>query len=264
MKIALLGLGSIGLRHENNLKVLRPEALIAVYDPGRGLGTHYPTAQEFINAHADADGVIIASPNECHMAQIDAALVRGLPAYIEKPLVSVTDWRPTTREALLHCAPGARAAVGYQYRFNVTQEQIALWVIKGKMRFAARDNLIERYGPTVVETMGSHAVDLALAVLGPVRSVALFTDGRYFMGHVEHTRGVSEYDMRIDVGPRTSTINGQPNNIGNQVYLDALGAWLNWIETGQRDTRLATLKDGAAVMDVMAECKTIEPMEAQP
>lgn len=264
MKIAFLGMGSIGRRHENNLKILRPQDLIAVYDPGRGIGTYYPTAQEFIHAHADADGVIIASPNEFHGQQIDAVLGRSLPAYIEKPLTSIAQWTPTTREALLHFAPGSKVAVGYQYRFNVTQDQIAQWVVKGRMRFEARDNLIERYGPTVIETMGSHAIDLALAVLGPARHVALFTDGRYFSGRVEHARGVSEYDMRIDVGPRTSTINGQPNNIGNEVYLAALGAWLRWIETGEHDSRLATLRDGAAVMDVMAACKTIEPMEAKP
>lgn len=264
MKIAFLGMGSIGLRHENNLKILRPQALSAVYDPGRGIGTYYPTDHEFIREHADADGVIIASPNDCHRAQIDAVLLRGIPVYIEKPLTSIAQWTPTTREALLHFAPASKAAVGYQYRFNVTQDQIAQWVVKGRMRFEARDNLIERYGPTAIETMGSHALDLALAVLGPARHVALFTDGRYFSGRVEHARGVSEYDMRIDVGPRTSTINGQPNNIGNEVYLAALGAWLHWIETGERDTRLATLTDGAAVMDVMASCRTIQPMEAQP
>jgi hypothetical protein len=45
----------------------------------------------------------------------------------------------------------------------------------------------------------------------------------------------------------------------NQVYVEALEAWLNWIETGKRDQRLATLTDGARVMDVMKLCKTIQP-----
>ena len=257
MKIAVIGLGSIGNRHAENLRRLRPLCELVGYDPGLGIGTHYPTLAEFLNAHLDADGVIVASPTDCHAEQIEAVLRRGLPAYIEKPLTLAAQWTPTQREALLRLGDGLKVAIGHQYRFSIERETVERALYDNSIVFHARDNLIERYGATVLETMGSHAIDLALKVLGPAHAVALFTDGCYFKGRVEHVRGVSEYDMRIDVGPRTSTLNGHDLTASNATYIEALGAWLDWIERGERDDRLATLADGVRVMDVMAKCKIL-------
>jgi predicted dehydrogenase len=267
MRIIIIGLGSIGRRHARNVRVLRPTCDLIYCDPSIGaIPVNVPFApfqysdwQAALRIHQDAAGVIIASPTECHGIQLDAAMVRGMPAYVEKPLMAVAEWTPRTREALLHYAPGAHVAVGYQYRFHVNEEMMNRWRWQRSLTFYARDNLIGRYGPTVLETMGSHSLDLALMALGKATGVALFTDGRYLKGRIEHERGVSDYDMRIDTSPRESWVNDDELTSENQVYVDALGAWLNWIETGKRDQRLATLTDGARVMDVMKLCKTIQP-----
>jgi myo-inositol 2-dehydrogenase/D-chiro-inositol 1-dehydrogenase len=201
MKIIILGLGSIGQRHARNVRALRPTCDLVYCDPidSAYLVTvpftsfRYSDWQAALSSHQIADGVIIASPTEFHGVQLDAAMVRGMPAYVEKPLMAVAEWTPGTREALLHYAPGARVAVGYQYRFHVSEELVTRWRQQGKMSFYARDNLIGRYGPTVLETMGSHGIDLALMALGKATGVALFTDGRYLKGRIEHERGVSDY-----------------------------------------------------------------------
>jgi predicted dehydrogenase len=255
MKIVLLGCGSIGKRHLNNLRQRRPDARVVRADPALLTDRSaevYADWRQALDENQDAAGVIVASPTDCHADQLDAILARGLPAYVEKPLTTIADWTPTRREALRHYAPGARVAIGFQYRFAVDPARTV-----GALDFYARDDLIERYGLTCLETMGSHAIDLALWALGPATRVTVRSDGRSFTGGIEHEYGTSRYDMRIDAGPRASTINGEPNNIDNGVYMASLSAWLDWLETGRHSERTATIEAGAAVMDVMQQCRQL-------
>ena len=267
-KVVVIGVGSIGSRHVSNLRTLRPEADLVVCDPRflvERFGVVFTDYREAIRGHPDADCVIIASPTEAHLGQIHA--LSTVPFYCEKPLCSVEQFNDEDVEIFLDEVAAhsqVPCAVGFQYRFALTDEMRAVVRRNGHVRFYARDRLIDRYGPTCLETMASAGIGLGLWLLGPAREVNMQTDGASVRGRIVHTTGaVSGYDYRIDDGTRVSmlvsesadgkTIDGWGLSADNQMYLDALLAWLGWVEGGERDERTAVLSDGLAVMAVMSK-----------
>lgn len=95
MRAAVLGLGSIGLRHARNLKTLGVADLIGM-DPDESrrqrfleLGTVVPTLDAALATHPDL--IIVASPNRYHVAQAQAAAEAGCHLLIEKPLGSTSE-----------------------------------------------------------------------------------------------------------------------------------------------------------------------------
>lgn len=269
MKILIFGLGSIGSRHAVNLESLRPMADQIHADPAGYFDRlnrreWYADWRAALHAHPDADCAIISSPTECHLSQAATLLLRHIPVYVEKPMCAI-EQRNSQRITYLSRSGGSPSCVGFQYRFHIDDDTLRQWRSAGCVSFFARENLIERYGPTCLETMASHSIDLALWAFGPVRHNGLVTDGRSVRGWLLHESGdASLYDIRIDTGPRVSTVTsidaGRHRyithlNIGNDVYCAALDAWLRWVAGDERNPRTATLSDGLCVMDVMARCK---------
>lgn len=277
MKIILLGVGSIGQRHLNNLRYLRPGVQVVMADPL--FQDNFQSEENFsqwsyhdwrsaLDAHGDADGAIIASPFEAHFDQVVALGEREIPFLVEKPVASVE--RTWWLEAMLETWTADHCAVGFNYRFWLDEETLAGWRADGELLFFAHDDLLARYGQTVLETMGSHSLDLALYTFGPARTVWLQSDGLYLSGSIEHERGLSHYDLRIDgrqdpdrVWRCSSITSFQADRkqtivnvtMSNEPYLAEMQAWLNWLEGGERDPRLATLADGVRCLSVMAQCR---------
>jgi predicted dehydrogenase len=89
VRVAVLGLGSIGLRHARNLVALGQE--VVGFDPllerrealeeagGK-------TTEDRAALIKDADAVVVASPNVHHLDDLRAAIEAGRPAFVEKPL----------------------------------------------------------------------------------------------------------------------------------------------------------------------------------
>lgn len=97
MKVAISGLGSIGLRHAANLKTLGVTEIIGC-DPDEhrrqqfGLDFDGPALADLSDAlDQSPDLVVIASPNSFHIPQALAAARSGVPVFVEKPLGSSTD-----------------------------------------------------------------------------------------------------------------------------------------------------------------------------
>lgn len=94
MKLAVLGLGSIGLRHAGNLLALGHG--VAGYDPDperRRLlaerGGDIAESREAALARGEA--AVIATPNGCHGEDLAACVDAGRPAMVEKPLAHRLD-----------------------------------------------------------------------------------------------------------------------------------------------------------------------------
>jgi len=270
MKIIIFGLGSIGQRHAQNLRALRLGYQLIYADP-KGFPADGSAAyfdwRIALREHADADAAIIASPTDRHLEQMIALSDLGIAFYCDKPLMTVAQYN-----VLNYARLSPRSCVGHQYRFWLSPERLAYWRKMRELEFFAHDDLIVKYGPTCMETMGSHSLDLALYVFGPAKQVMLETDGLYLRGYIAHESGqVSSYDLRIDGQADTSNwerpyiaahseweSNYSFVNMTNQAYLDAMEAWLAWLVGGERDPRTATLEDGLRVMEVMAQCKIVK------
>ena len=92
MDVAVIGLGSIGLRHAGNLQSLGCRVIGFDPDPKRRAmlnGKNCIAVESRNEALAKADAAIIASPNACHLDDARAAVEAGCHVLIEKPLAHI-------------------------------------------------------------------------------------------------------------------------------------------------------------------------------
>lgn len=115
MRVLVIGSGSIGRRHHDNLRALGAlPTLLSWREAG-------PTGALAAMDHADA--VVIATATDIRLPLITAAATRGLPIYIEKPLA----FRPEEVEAIATVAgPVAqRSMLGYMMRYHPAVRALA-------------------------------------------------------------------------------------------------------------------------------------------
>jgi UDP-N-acetylglucosamine 3-dehydrogenase len=124
LRVGLAGLGSMGRNHLRVLAARDDVEIVAVADPDpealRGAASP-PGAQRFdeplaMLAEAELDAVVVAAPTTAHVAIALAAIERGLPLLVEKPLAaSSVDGR---RIASAARERGVPVQVGHVERFN--------------------------------------------------------------------------------------------------------------------------------------------------
>ena len=264
MKVIIFGLGSIGSRHTKNLEILRPDVEQIWADPVfeaqlnrwiLSMPNKYTDWHTALAAHPDADAAIIASPTEAHLEQATALRDAGIPFYLEKPIGTLDQVAQFARLNVDRCA------VGYQYRFHpVYREAAPIIRDSASVRFAANDDLLDRYGPDCLSYIAAHQIDTAIWLLGPASDVDMETDGRRVRGIIEHeSMAISEHSYQIHIAPRASIVvaSGLKWFLDpcNDMYLDALSAWLAWVGGAERDGRTATLADGLAALEVMSQVR---------
>ena len=123
MRIGIVGAGAIARSHLTTLAE-HPEASVAavcdlnaaVAEETAGLAggaTAYQELEAMLAAEA-LDGVFVCTPPAAHLAPAAAALERGIPVYLEKPLARAA----ADGEAIVSAwrASGVPCAVGYQWR----------------------------------------------------------------------------------------------------------------------------------------------------
>lgn len=260
MKALILGYGSIGQRHAANLRALYPDCDQIIVDPDKG----YKQREE--SEMDDFDLAIIASPTACHLSQMTELARHGVPFLCEKPPCMEAETDEYRGLVNGFEASGLRCAIAFQYRYHKQARHIQKLAWAGYISFAARDDLLTRYGPTIGGTMASHALDLALWAQGDPGQWEITSDGVLFKGKINHKNGgESLFDLRMDTGPRVSEVHGRNRMIDlapdDSAYVKMLSAFVTWAgSTGSptgagRDSRLATLRDGLAVMEILSTCK---------
>lgn len=112
MKVAILGMGSAGRRHAQNLAELGHE--VVVFDP-EVEARAFATASEEAAIHS-SDAVVVASPNAFHADQAIAALDAGRHVLVEKPLSTTA--ADALRIAEVAHARGRICGVAMNLRFH--------------------------------------------------------------------------------------------------------------------------------------------------
>ncbi|AMJ60273.1 Gfo/Idh/MocA family protein [Bosea sp. PAMC 26642] len=122
-RLVVMGAGLIGSRHAEHVAAEPCAVLSAIVDPspvGRALaerlGTRWHPSFADALAEEKPDGVIVATPNQLHVAHGLDAVAAGIPALIEKPIAD--DVAAAT--ALVEAAEAARVVllVGHHRRHN--------------------------------------------------------------------------------------------------------------------------------------------------
>ncbi|MFD1341516.1 Gfo/Idh/MocA family protein [Litorisediminicola beolgyonensis] len=122
-RLGIAGLGLVGRRHADAIAACNGARLVAVADPSAdgqasadALGVRcFPSLDEMLD-EAALDGVLLASPTGLHVDQAQAAVARGCPALIEKPIgTSAADAMALVEAAE---AAGVPLLVGHHRRHN--------------------------------------------------------------------------------------------------------------------------------------------------
>jgi predicted dehydrogenase len=120
MKIAILGLGSIGRRHLQNFQSLGADVSAHDVSPEQRAAARRQFAGVAITetlepAVAGADGVVVCSPPSAHLELARVGLTHGAHLMIEKPLAASTEG---VAELLRECdAKGRRVLTAYNWRY---------------------------------------------------------------------------------------------------------------------------------------------------
>lgn len=124
LRVGLIGLGAMGRNHLRVLGEMDGVTLAAIADPARdALAAAGATSQAqlfeeplALIAEAELDAVVIASPTMTHLSLALAAIERGIPALVEKPLAA----SPTEADTIVEAAArrGVPVQVGHVERFN--------------------------------------------------------------------------------------------------------------------------------------------------
>jgi myo-inositol 2-dehydrogenase / D-chiro-inositol 1-dehydrogenase len=133
VRLALLGLGSMGLHHLNIFHSLTPWAQItAVADShppfAERAAAIIPAAKAFHDPldclqNADLDAVVVATSDDTHPAIVEACIARGIYVLCEKPLTLSTE--ESLRLVKAERAGGRRLVqVGYMRRYDTDYRHI--------------------------------------------------------------------------------------------------------------------------------------------
>lgn len=258
MRIAIIGLGSMGRRHLTNLLSVAPMVEVVLYDKNpetyQSL-TGVIQAWSAFSAIDVSDAVMICTPHEAHLDTLAFCAEMNKPVFVEKPLVGLDHTRSAAR--LIDSPFADRSAVGFCYPFHpVMPDVLADAESLRALDIEAWDDLHGRYGDTILETMTSHAVSIAIRAFGPVRRVIANTDGRRVEAELYHvTDARTDIFQRMDLGPRHSRVGDRLLYPDDGMYVDELSCWLDVLAGGRRDPRLATLAEGLAVNNVLREIR---------
>lgn len=138
VRIAVMGAGLIGHRHIQHILEEPRCRLAGVIDPNpqaRSLAenagaAYYPDIEPFLK-EADAEGVIIATPNDTHTTIGIQCAKAGLHLLVEKPI----DSEPAAAAGLIEVAKdaGVRVLIGHHRRFNPYIEVTKRILDEGKL-----------------------------------------------------------------------------------------------------------------------------------
>jgi len=187
LRIGLAGLGSMGRNHLRNI-ANHPETILAAVADPEPSAREAAVAQTHAEGYADAlemiekaqlDGIVVAAPTTYHRSLAMAAIERGIPVLIEKPISA------TVEDGLAIVAAAAKrhvpVQVGHVERYNPAVVELGRLLREGALPtiytvqsrragpFPAR---IRDVGVTI--DLGTHDVDMLSWIVGerPIRVYA--------------------------------------------------------------------------------------------
>ena len=268
MRVAVIGLGSMGRRHALNILALGHE--VVGVDPA---GTDLPIRCEpSIAALGSLDAAVIATPAWRHLT--DATPFLSLPLLVEKPLGLITDSWPLSD----------RLWVGYNWRFDPGVAELREWAVahpRNWARFEYSGDLADwRPGvpppPSPYLRSGlllesSHEIDLALWMVRPWTIQVAVIPGPYSSCDAAVISGQSEqgiYEVHVDwmtpTGGHRAAMIGCSEGLrswvapptAEQTYRAEAEAFMESV-AGRVDARLATETDGLQVLEFIRTAQKV-------
>jgi predicted dehydrogenase len=207
-RVAVVGVGKMGLSHLAILNAHPDVEVVAICDPTAYLGdvlnkycgfNPYTDFDRMLAAET-LDAVFLATPSKLHASMVERALQRKLHVFCEKPFVL----DPADGERLIQMAEQARVVnqVGFHYRFVAAFAEAARVVRSGALG-RVHHVRAEAFGPVVLRPAGAtwrstategggalydyacHALDLVHCIVGVPERVSGVTLAEVFSRGVE-------------------------------------------------------------------------------
>lgn len=147
MRILVIGTGSIGRRHIFNLQALTARPEFVFLRAGARRDTFSAEIGAVVVGHMDAalamwpDFAVIANPSAGHGEALIALMRAGIPAYIEKPVVTARAELAAVERALSEIGKPPVTLVGCNLRFLPSLAKMRALVAKGAVGVPARAHL---------------------------------------------------------------------------------------------------------------------------
>lgn len=166
IKVALIGLGTMGLNHLRILQRQSDVELIGVVDTSENLahkvsqevGCHWSThIDEFLQV---IDAAIVATPTHAHLSSVEVLHTRGIHVLVEKPFVATS--HELSQFLQVYNPNGSLVMVGHVERFNPAILQVSEIIDSPIVHFAARREsaVVSRIPDSVVLDLMIHDLDL--------------------------------------------------------------------------------------------------------
>ncbi len=126
MRVLVIGSGSIGRRHSDNLATLGADVTTLSWRAAGLAGA--------LAAMDATEAVVVATATDVRLPLIEAAAARGLPIYVEKPLA----FAPGEVEAIAAAAApvAGRSLLGYMMRYHPALRALAAMDLSDVFQFA--------------------------------------------------------------------------------------------------------------------------------
>jgi predicted dehydrogenase len=210
IRVAVIGLGKLGLLHAGLANGLPGSRLVAVADPSStalaAVGAHRPDVRTYSNhrellAAGELDAVVIATPTGLHVPVAIDCVRAGIPVFIEKPLsISATQARPLLDALAVQPVVNM---VGYMGRYAETFEKAKAIVSSGalgKLQMLRCSMYVaqlfkpgkgwrydkEASGGGVLMTQNSHVIDQLYWLFGDIATVSAQTRRLYSASVEDH------------------------------------------------------------------------------
>jgi predicted dehydrogenase len=208
IKVALIGLGKMGISHLSIINAHPGVDLVAVCDPvgllvegiSKYTGIKSYTDYKQLFAKEQLDAVFVATPSKFHGEIVKAALDKGMHVFCEKPFcLDLAEGEALAKQAE---DAGLVNQIGYHYRFVGAFQEVKRLVEAGAIG-EIHHVRAEAYGPVVLRPKGStwrskrqegggclydyasHGIDLLNFIVGPPKSVAGTVLNRLFSADVD-------------------------------------------------------------------------------
>jgi predicted dehydrogenase len=159
IRVALIGLGKMGLSHLSMIRTHPDVELVGVCDTSKYLldllekntGVATYTDHKTMFQKANPEAVIVATPSQYHAGIVKDAIERGLHIFCEKPFC--LDWSESEALASLAENKGLVNQIGYHYRFVGAFQEVKRLLDAGAIGTVSHV-LAEAYGPVVLRPKG--------------------------------------------------------------------------------------------------------------
>ena len=250
-KIILVGPGLIGKRHAALISESSKAHLAAIVAPkteenmtfAREAGAPFFSDLAKSIEQTDADGVIIASPNEFHATQATTCVMAGLPVLLEKPITSTL----FEASALVAIASknDARILIGHHRHHSPLLEEAASLIQSGKLgRIVSFMGSAQFYkpahyflegpwrtraggGPILINLI--HEIGICRALVGEICEVHAFSSSSIRKFEVEDTLSVN---FKFSSGA-----------LGTFLLSDCAATPMSWEQTAQENLTYPTYPD---------------------